>query len=665
MKYTDSVAKIKGVGKKTVALLEKLGIATVYDLLCHEPTYYRDLRQAEQIFSLQEGAWSVVKGTITMPPRWIQRYGKRSLFTFEVSDGSGVMDINIFNLPFLFSKYEVGDTYVFYGKTKKYKNRLQIDNPDVYTGDDLPGIIPYYALTAGITHRNLRSYINVALSETQEPSLFTAEFKESYSIEEDQVDFMKLHAPREHIETNEAHTSLALKELMVFQKKMQLLGTESIQRVPLQIQEDAVARFTEKLPFTCTAAQMKAMEDAYHDLLQKKPANRLIQGDVGSGKTVVALFIAYATALAGGQTVIMAPTELLAEQHAAFARNVLEEGSVALLTGTTPAKRREEILAGIAAGEIKTLIGTHAVLYAPISWHALEALIIDEQQRFGVEQRAYFSEHYKEIHLFVMSATPIPRSLAIVLYGNADISIINEMPPGRIPTSTFLVQKTKRSDMYDWIYEKTKAGEKAYVVCPLLEPSEGINALSAIELQEALVKRYPTLQTGLLHGKMPGKEKQRIMEAFRIGEIALLVSTTVVEVGVDVPDANIMVVENADRFGLSQLHQLRGRVGRGGAASFCYFVTDGSGLTRLQVLKESNDGFYIAEKDLALRGAGEFFGTQQHGAENFRFVDIMQDSHLIYAAKKAIEEINKFPKDEAVINSLALQSLEHSLHTAL
>lgn len=665
MKTSDLVTKIKGVGEKRAELLKKLDIETVEDLLYHRPSYYRDLRQHTPISVITEGELIVVKASVTMPPRWVRRFGKFSLFTFEISDGTAVMDINIFNLPFLFTKYKPGDTYRFYGKAKIFKDRLQMDNPEVFAEGTEKDVLPYYPLTAGITQTNMRQLALLALGVEIAP-FYSGAFMNFAEIQDDLSDFTCLHSPSTMQMPEFGRKSLAKKEFLLFNCMLSLTDKEKIPREPLCISEDSIEAYTKKLPYTLTGAQLRVIAEIYGDLKGSLPANRLVQGDVGSGKTAVAMFGAFACAIAKGQSIIMAPTELLAEQHAAFAREIFGEAHIALLKGSTKASERKKIFEKLASGETVLLISTHAVLYSDIAFSNLQLVIIDEQHRFGVEQRAKLIQNRPDIHMISLSATPIPRSLAMILYGNADISVIDEMPPARIPPKTFIMSRSKRGSLYKWLDDMVKNGEKAYIVCPLLEPSEGIEAVSVQELSEDLHKAFPDMNIAMLHGKMKDVQKQEIMSDFRKGKANVLVSTTVVEVGVDVSDATIMVVENADRFGLAQLHQLRGRVGRGDRESYCYFVSDGSGIEHLQILKDCNDGFEIAKQDLQFRGSGEFFGTKQHGEESFRVADILQDADLLLSAQKILEKMPEaFPEDYRILTKLAESNLNDSNSTAI
>ncbi|MBQ9942423.1 MAG: ATP-dependent DNA helicase RecG, partial [Christensenellaceae bacterium] len=424
------------------------------------------------------------------------------------------------------------------------------------------------------------------------------------------------------------------------------------------IPKGALEDYYALLPFTCTGAQKRVLGEIWQDLAKNSPMNRLVEGDVGCGKTAVAMGAAYGVARAGGQTVIMAPTELLATQHYEFAKTVFGSRA-ALLKGATTAKERQLLKERIAAGDIDLVVGTHALLYTDLPFSNLSLVVTDEQHRFGVGQRAALLRGSAAAHMLIMSATPIPRTLALVLYGKAEISVIDQRPPGRKPVKTHIVGQKKRKDLYNWLRERLAEGEKAYVVCPLVEKNEELEALSVEEAAAGLKKFMKGYAVGVLHGRMSPEEKQTVMEGFRSGDIRLLVSTTVIEVGMDVPDATVMVVESADRFGLAQLHQLRGRVGRGQAQAYCYLVSDGSGTERLKILKSSDDGFIIAEKDLQLRGSGQLTGQRQHGKEGLICADLVRDVEVLREMGQLQEDLSeKLPEESLVLTRSAINKMQ-------
>ena len=651
MRVEAEITAVRGIGPQTAKLLARLDIHTVWDLLCHKPAYYKDLSRITPIYLLEEEQLAVVRACVMTPPHWIRRDRKFSLFTFSVSDGSGSLSISVFNTPYSFSKYTLGGTYLFLGKPKEYRGRLQMENPEVLPEGGPLGLRAYYPLTAGLSQHALRQFVGNALQSVEFPADYTPGLREAARLLPQREAFCSLHCPATPAALEEAQRSLALREAWLFLERMEQSAGKAEPAKPLRAPAGTQEAYLAKLPFRCTGAQLRAMGEIAEDLSRPVTANRLIQGDVGSGKTAVAMYAVFWAARCGAQSLLLAPTSLLAAQHFRMAQSLFGERA-ALLTGATPAGEREEIRRKAAAGEIDVLVSTHAALYEQPAFGNLQLLVIDEQHRFGVLQRSKMARQYPGLHTITMSATPIPRSLAMILHGSAEISVLDELPPGRTPVKTFLIGKNKRAALYDWLAERVAAGEKAYIICPLLEPSEGIAAVSVQEMQQGLQKRYPAWRIGILHGRMRAEEKAEVMRRFATGEISVLISTTVVEVGVDVPDATIMIVENADRFGLAQLHQLRGRVGRGSLASYCYFVSDGAGQERLRVLKECSDGFAIARKDLAYRGAGNFFGVEQHGETSFRFLDLYQDMALLEEAKVLWQAMRRdFPQDYALLEA--------------
>ncbi|MBR6822629.1 MAG: ATP-dependent DNA helicase RecG [Clostridia bacterium] len=641
MRFSDPVEKLKGVGPKMAAVLSRLDINTVGDLLDHKPAYYKDLSQITPIYAADEGSFLICKGTVTSSPRWIKRTGGFSLFSFTVADGTGTLTINIFNIPYLFKNYKIGDTYYFLGRAKAFHRKLQMDNPEVIKEENLRGIAPYYPLTSGLTQNKLKTIIKNALETAEYEDMYSDGFLSEYGLLHSKDDYRFMHFPESMDELSRSKRSLSLKEILVFLKTLELTAVKREETKRVDIDDSVLDEFLSLLPFKCTGAQIRAMKDILSDIRKDRVANRLIQGDVGSGKTAVALFGVYAMKKAGLQSLILAPTSLLAEQHYNTAKNIFGD-EVRLLKGAASKKEHEELNSLLSEGKVSVLISTHAVLYEHFDFRALKLMIIDEQHRFGVEQRSFLMNSYPGIHKISMSATPIPRSLAMILHGNADISLLDEMPEGRMPVKTFILRPNKREDMYDWAAGRIRdLDEKAYIVCPLLEESEELPANSVMNVYEELRKRYPDIPIEFIHGKMKNQEKQDIMQRFKTGETRMLVSTTVVEVGVDVQDATMMIIENADRFGLAQLHQLRGRVGRGSRESFCYLISDGAGMERLKVLKDSNDGFYIAKKDLEFRGTGNFFGTEQHGDMTFVFADLLRDMDLFEEGKQMLSVMER------------------------
>lgn len=633
MRLDQPVTALKGIGAKRAELFKKLEIETVGELLAHLPYRYDDMRNTVDIGKAEEGQTVLIRAQVAAQPRWIKRAGRFSVFSFTVSDGTGSMGISVFNMPFTMKQFAKGRSFCFYGKIKLYQASLHMDNPRVFDGEAQLGVEPVYRLTGGLTNRAMRAAIGEALKEAECPDFYSQAFLHQAGLREDIEDFHSVHAPASLEEAEAGKLSLAKKEILLFLRMVGLADREAVPIEPMRLEGEWRTGFLQSLPFQPTGDQRRAMDDIFADMAKDRPMNRLLQGDVGSGKTVVAMFAAYLAMMAGGQAAIMAPTELLAAQHYEQAKGIF--GSrVALLTGSTSTVERRRIFDRILVGSVSVLIGTHALIYAHLEFENLRLIVTDEQHRFGVAQRAALANGQEGVHTLVMSATPIPRTLALILFGKTKVSEIKELPPGRQPVKTYLAGIHNRGKMYQWVHDKVVLGDRAYVVCPLIEPAEeGGMGMPAVSLQSQLAKKFPDITVGLLHGKMPQDKKNEVMEAFKGGKIHILVSTTVIEVGVDVPEATIMVVENADRFGLAQLHQLRGRVGRGKGESFCYFTTDGSSGERLTVLKESADGFYIAEKDLEYRGGGDLIGQRQSGTMGLAISKLAGDSGLLAAAE--------------------------------
>lgn len=649
----SSVTVLRGIGDKTAQLYSKMGIDTVGDLLHNYPVGYDDLSAPQKISELTEENKALVFARVAEQPRWVVRRGRFSMFAFDVEDGSGMLRVNVFNLSFLFRKYKKGDVYYFYGRPKLYKDQFQMDNPVVFAGNEKRKLLPKYRVTAGISQRAMTKAIDAALTAVNIEERYTNEFLMSCGLLDEQAELELIHHPNTPEERDRAGRSMMLKRMLVYERVMELMDTRTDHAEPMDISEKDMLDYTALLGFDCTGDQQRAMYDILNDLTGEKPMNRILQGDVGSGKTAVAFCAAFLAERGGGAAAMMAPTELLARQHYENAVKIFSKRA-ALLTGSTPVRERARILEGIQEGSITFLIGTHALLYSELHFRNLRLIITDEQHRFGVGQRAALAGGSKGLHTLIMSATPIPRTLMLSLYSRTDVSIIKEMPPGRQVTETFIIGNDSRVKMYRWLAQQVGAGAQAYVVCPLIEDSEGLDVRSVESVLEELSSVFAPEELCGLNGRMSASEKEEIMERFCGGEIKVLVSTTVIEVGVDVPEATVMVVESADRFGLAQLHQLRGRVGRGAKKSYCYLVSDGSGLERLKVLKETNDGFKIAEKDLELRGGGELLGERQHGDDGMMMWQLIRNADMLKECRRTIDAMaERFPRDFAVLCAMA------------
>lgn len=657
MHVDTPVLQLKGIGPKTAERFAKMNIYSVQDLLDCLPICYRDLTTPTSIAcATQSDGEVLLRVHISSAPRWGMRRGKSSLFSFQVSDLTGSMRVAYFNQSYLFNQFQEGQECLLFGRIHYYKNSMQMQNPKFYALDE-SGILPIYALAPGLRQKNMRAAVAQALAGVEFPEKYTAEFCEYAGLLTTSNEYRWMHQPQTSAQHQLAQKSCMTKKMLVFNAMLNQLERVEGRTEPFVVSPDVVKKFTEKLPFLLTNAQLRAMNEIAEDLSTSIPMNRVLQGDVGSGKTVVALFSAYIVAACGAQTLLMAPTELLAVQHYQNAQPIFGD-RVALLTANTSASERREQCARLASGELSLLIGTHALLYAGLPCANLGLVIADEQHRFGVAQRAALGG--ASVNTLIMTATPIPRTLALTLYRKASMSVLDERPAGRQPVQTFIVREEKRADLYSWVQSRLSEGAQGYVVCPLVEPNEDLDCRSVLEVAAELARCLRPHRLAILHGRMSAEEKAVVMRQFREKEISLLVGTTVIEVGVDVPAATIMIVENAERFGLAQLHQLRGRVGRGSAASYCYLVSADAKNERLSVLKACNDGFAIAEKDLELRGPGELLGQRQHGAFALSSGNLVRNAALLQQTRALLDITQKrFPQDYRTVCEQAQQLLEH------
>ena len=613
---------LPGVGPQRAKKLEKLGLRTLGDTLDHLPQRYEDRRECCDLQDAPEDRPCCVSAMVAAQPKVSYIRRGLSLVKVRAVDGTGTLNITFFNQDYIREVMCVGQTYVFYGTVERQGNLFSMANPvfEREEGARFTGIImPVYPLTAGISNNLLAGITRRAADECLDglPEVLPARIRKAHQLCQTQFARKNIHYPASFEELAIARRRLVFEELFVLTCGLaQLKDRRSAgEGRPM---DSAVEEFAALLPFAPTGAQRRAMEDIAADLRSGKAMNRLVQGDVGSGKTVVAAFGAWAAAKNGVQCALMSPTELLAEQHARTMEALLSPAGVrvALLTGSVKGKEKKALLSALAAGEIDLIVGTHALFSQGVEYHDLGLVIADEQHRFGVAQRAALAEKGGAVapHVLVMSATPIPRTLALIIYGDLDVSVMDELPPGRTPVSTFMVGEDKRQRMYGFVRKQVGEGRQVYIVCPSVEENGGagwedgpgmdLKAVTAYA-QELREKVFPDLRVGFVHGKLKPREKEDVMAAFNRGELDVLVSTTVIEVGVDVPNASLMIVENAERFGLSQLHQLRGRVGRGKHQSYCVLVTSSRSDTareRLRALCATNDGFQIAEEDLRLRG---------------------------------------------------------------
>jgi len=644
---------LKGVGPQRSNLLSRLGLETVADALLFAPRRYEDRKHLTSFRDLRVGDFQATTGTvagISPPP---PRSGRLPFQVLLRDETGGFLNAVFFNQPYLVSTFKRGQQVVLYGKVARFRRGpLQMVHPEfelveeddeerLHTGR----LVPIYPLTEGLGQRRLRSLMHQVVDEFADaaPDPLPVSLRERLGLRLLAEALRTIHFPEDLPHAEAARRRLAFDDFFIFQLGLALRRRREAGAAgtPMGPPGPLVTRLRELLPYRLTRAQERVWAEIQEDLASGRPMNRLLQGDVGSGKTVVALLTVLTAVEAGFQAALMAPTEILAEQHSLTLGPLLAQLGVplGLLTAGLKPSEREGLHAQIGAGEIRVVVGTHALIQEGVEFSRLGLAVVDEQHRFGVLQRATLRGKGTNPHVLVMTATPIPRTLALTAYGDLDLSVIDEMPPGRKPIVTAWRAESKRAQMYDFLRKELDAGRQAYVVCPLVEESEATDLRAATELAERLRQEvFSEVRVGLLHGRLRFDEKESVMRAFKAGEIQILVSTTVIEVGIDVPNASVMLVEHAERFGLAQLHQLRGRVGRGPWKSYCILMA-GGGLTadakrRLEAICESQDGFHIADVDLSLRGPGEFFGTRQSGLPEFKIGDLLRDGPLLEEARR-------------------------------
>lgn len=647
-----NVRYIKGIGEARAAALEKLGITTLGDLIAYFPRGYEDRTQVRPIRELTAGESVCVRGMVAADLTAYRISGGRTIAKTRVVDDSGSLDLVFFNMEHRRDALHQGDVCVFFGKVEDNLRRKQMINPlfEPEGRQQVTGrIMPIYPLTAGVTQGLMARAARQGLDACREllPDVLPDEVRQAHKLCYVNYAYENIHFPSSPEALEVARRRLVFEELFLLTCGLQLLRQRRRDVAGPACRRMSMEPFYRRLPFALTGAQRRAIADAVEDMVSGKPMNRLCQGDVGSGKTMVAAACIWFAVENGWQTALMAPTEILARQHYQGLAPLLARFSIrcALLTGSTRSRERREILAGLADGTIDLCIGTHALLTEDVQYQKLGLVVTDEQHRFGVNQRAALSQKAEDPHMLVLSATPIPRTLALVIYGDLDVSVIDELPPGRQKVDTFALGESYRPQVQAFIRKLAAAGQQIFIVCPLVGEADQIpderKAVTAYakQLREQV---FPDLRVAVLHGKMKPREKEKVMAAFAAGESDILVSTTVVEVGVDVPNATCMVVENADRFGLSQLHQLRGRVGRGKAKSYCILLSDSQNeetRARLKVMTQTNDGFRISQEDLRLRGPGDFFGQRQHGLPAMKIADLSCDMRLLDEAQTAARQL--------------------------
>ena len=646
------VCYIKGIGEQRAKALGKLGIATLRDLISYFPRAYDDRTQLRRIADLVPGETAGVAAMVASPPTVTHVRRGLDLVKLRAVDDTGTLDVTFFNQAWLKNNLRQGETYVFYGRAEGSLLRHQMANPVVEPEGrrEVTGrIVPIYPLTAGVSQLILSRSIRQGLTACADilPDVLPDRVRREHQLCRIEYAYENIHFPESAEALDLARRRLAFEELFLFTIGLERLRSRrEVVHVPPCGGVD-MESFYSALPFTLTDAQRRCVEEALADMRSGTPMNRLCQGDVGSGKTMVAAACVFFCVKNGRQAALMAPTEILAQQHYQGLAPLLENLGIrcALLTGSTTAKTKRSITQQLENGEIDFAIGTHALITGSVAYHDLGLVVTDEQHRFGVAQRADLAAKGDHPHILVMSATPIPRTLALILYGDLDVSVIDQLPPGRQPVQTFAVTARYHQRVYNFIRKLVGEGRQAYIVCPMVEENEELpdERKAVTEYARKLqAEVFPDLKVAFVHGKMKPKEKDAVMTAFAAHETDILVSTTVIEVGVDVPNAAVMVIENAERFGLSQLHQLRGRVGRGKHQSYCILISDNKNeetRQRLKVMTKTTDGFKIAEEDLRLRGPGDFFGQRQHGLPGLKVADLGCDTQLLQEARQAAEQL--------------------------
>ena len=648
-RLSDPVTILKGVGPTKAKQFAALNIYTLQDLICHFPRAYEDRTKFVTINKLEQDIPACFKAMVMNTPRTHHVRKGLDLTRVQIADHTARLTVTFFNNKYAAEQLQYGTEYIFYGTLTGDYNGYGMTNPVFERLDSAPvttrRVLPIYPLTAGLTNAAILKAVRQALAICDvPPEILPESVRRQYGILPAERAYYAIHEPSTMEEAEMAKKRLIFEEFFVFSAGLSLMRAARAQKQTAPYQDCVLSGFYSRLPFTLTGAQHRAISEIIEDMQKGTPMNRLVQGDVGSGKTMVAAAAAYLAIRNGHQAALMAPTEILAEQHYAGLSKLLEPMGipVCLLTGSMTPKQKSQTRAAIEAGEVKLIIGTHALVSDTTIFHNLGLVITDEQHRFGVGQRAKLSAKGEDPHLLVMSATPIPRTLALLMYGDLEVSILDELPPGREPVDTFLVNESYRARINAFIRKHVEEGHQCFVVCPAVEENEELGIKAATVWAEALQKKvFPDLRIALLHGQMKGAEKESAMASFARGEADVMVATTVIEVGVDVPNATLMVIEDADRFGLSQLHQLRGRVGRGGAKSYCILTSSNKNaqtLQRLKALCKTTDGFKIAEEDLQMRGPGDFFGSRQSGLPVFRVANLSCDLQTLKLAQQASKD---------------------------
>ena len=677
MNYLDTdIRYCKGIGEKKALLFNKLGVFTVRDLVSYFPRKYEDRSSFKPIALTCDGETVCINALAAEDAHLVRIRRGLELVKFRVVDESGSVDITFFNQPYIKNGIHRGDSLNIYGRIVAVGGKRTMTNPVVEHQGSMGGvtgrIVPVYRLTTGLSQKlvmsAVRQALDVCLPELPEP--LPESLREKYGLAQTGYAYENIHFPKSFEELELARRRLVFEELFLLACALGKMKGSHSKQSGIAMRDESPDEFFASLPFVPTGAQKRAVSDALRDMRSGTAMNRLVQGDVGSGKTLVAAALVWYTWKNGYASAFMAPTEILARQHFETLSSLLSPFGlrVGLLTGSMTAKQKREVKAELAAGALDLIIGTHALFSEDVEYSDLALVITDEQHRFGVNQRSSLISKGEKPHVLVMSATPIPRTLALIIYGDLDISVIDEMPPGRQKVDTFAVTESYRTRLNGFIRKLVSEGRQVFVVCPMIEESEELppNVRSAQEHAAELQRVFPDLRVACVHGKLKAKDKNEIMSGFVAGDIDILVSTTVIEVGVDVPNAALMIIENADRFGLSQLHQLRGRVGRGRHKSYCVLVSDSDNdatQARLKIMTKTNDGFRISEEDLRLRGPGDFFGSRQHGLPAMHVADLCSDMNVLQTAQQAAQELLSSDPELAAPEHASLRTAVERLFT--
>lgn len=655
MELKESIRTIKGIGEKSEKLFNKLGINTVEELLSFYPREYDIFGSIEPVGNASEGKTIIIEVSLSARPQLLKRKNL-NIIQCRVRDASGSIMVVWFNMQFLMKTLHMGTRYILRGRVVNRNGMLEIQQPKILSRQEYANmtgkLLPVYPLTAGLTNNAVSKAVMGVLSEAElDGDFLPVDIRKRYNLVMWKKAIHEIHFPKNKEECIEARRRLVFDEFFLFALAMNQLKRTKHRKNSEFIMNDytVVEKLIKRLPYKLTKGQQKAWEEIKEDVASGTVMNRLIQGDVGSGKTIVSILILLLAVSNGYQGAIMVPTEVLAKQHFETFTELLKDFgiNIGLLIGSLTASAKRKVYKQLEEGEIDIIIGTHALIQDGVKFKNLAVVVTDEQHRFGVRQRETLSDKGNEPHMLVMSATPIPRTLAIILYGDLDVSVIDVLPSGRLPVKNCVVGTNYRTQAYKFMQQEISKGHQVYVICPMVEESENMEAENVTDYTETIrQKMSDDVRVECLHGKMKPAVKNEIMERFASHETDILVSTTVIEVGINVPNATVIMIENAERFGLAQLHQLRGRVGRGNAQSYCIFMagnTSKDTMERLSILGESNDGFYVAEQDLKMRGPGDFFGIRQSGNLDFKLADIYQDADLLKAANEAAA---KFETDD-------------------